>query len=175
MIPDNKPSNLVDHFPGEMIALKILLTLTLVFLITGFITPLLSLKKFILIENTFSILSGTLQLLSEGQYFLFILIFGFSIVIPLLKIAVLFKLFFSRDIEKSVRHKFLHWMHLYGKWSMLDVFVVSVLVVTVKLGAIASVEIRYGLYFFCAAILLTMILTARIVQLAEKLEQKNQH
>jgi len=30
-------------------------------------------------------------------------------------------------------------MHQYGKWSMLDVFVVALLVVAVKLGAVASV------------------------------------
>ena len=56
---------------------------------------------------------------------------------------------------------------------MLDVFVVAVLVVTVKLGAIASVEIHYGMYFFSAAIILTMIITARIVKLAEIVEQNN--
>ena len=56
-------------------------------------------------------------------------------------------------------------MHLFGKWSMLDVFVVAVLVVTVKLGAIASVEARYGLYAFTVAVFLTMYVTARVVRL----------
>jgi paraquat-inducible protein A len=63
-------------------------------------------------------------------------------------------------------------MHLYGKWSMLDVFVVAVLVVTVKLGAIANVEMHYGLYFFSAAVILTMIITARIVKLTDTLKGK---
>jgi paraquat-inducible protein A len=56
-------------------------------------------------------------------------------------------------------------MHLYGKWSMLDVFVVAVLVVAVKLGAIADVEMRFGLYAFAASVLLTMFITSRIVGL----------
>jgi len=59
-------------------------------------------------------------------------------------------------------------MHLYGKWSMLDVFVVAVLVVSVKLGAIASVEMRYGLYAFAAAVILTMYVTARVVSLVNR-------
>jgi paraquat-inducible protein A len=48
---------------------------------------------------------------------------------------------------------------------MLDVFVVAVLVVTVKLGTIAQVQIHYGLYAFCAAILLTLFITSRISRL----------
>ena len=48
---------------------------------------------------------------------------------------------------------------------MLDVFVVAVLVVAVKLGAIADVEMRYGLYAFATSVLLTMFITAQIVGL----------
>jgi paraquat-inducible protein A len=59
-------------------------------------------------------------------------------------------------------------MHLYGKWSMLDVFVVAVLVVAVKLGAIADVDMRYGLYAFAASVLLTMYITSRIVSLTNQ-------
>jgi len=40
-----------------------------------------------------------------------------------------------------------------------------VLVVSVKLGAIANVEMRFGLYAFAASILLTMYITSRIVGL----------
>jgi paraquat-inducible protein A len=48
--------------------------------------------------------------------------------------------------------------------------VVAVLVVAVKLGAIAQVEMRYGLYAFAASVLLTMLVTARVVVLAERVE-----
>ncbi len=53
---------------------------------------------------------------------------------------------------------------------MLDVFVVAILVVTVKLGAVANVEMHYGLYFFAAAVLLTMFITARIVKITDTLK-----
>jgi len=64
-------------------------------------------------------------------------------------------------------------MHLYGKWSMLDVFIVAVLVVAVKLAAIVQVEMRYGLYAFAASVLLTMFITARVVVLADRVETTN--
>jgi paraquat-inducible protein A len=78
---------------------------------------------------------------------------------------VLDKLLRARDGDTDRLEKHLHWMHLYGKWSMLDVFVVAVLVAAVKLGAIASVELRFGLYAFATAVVLTMYVTARVVSL----------
>ncbi len=162
---------------SEVAKLKILLAVTLICIIVGLVSPVVTMTKFIFIENTFSVLSGVFQLLKEQQFFLFIVLTGFSVVIPLLKLAVLFKLLSVYE-NTSVREsttlnatltRWLHWMHLYGKWSMLDVFVVAVLVVAVKLGAIASVEMRYGLYFFSAAVLLTMILTAKVVSLMDNL------
>ncbi len=160
---------------SEVAKLKIVLAVTLVFFIVGLVSPVITMTKFIFIENTFSVLSGVLQLLKEQEFFLFVILAVFSIVVPLLKLAVLFKLLSvyesTNERESSALNvtlnRWLHWMHLYGKWSMLDVFVVAVLVVAVKLGAIASVEMRYGLYFFSAAVLLTMILTAKVVSLMD--------
>ena len=53
----------------------------------------------------------------------------------------------------------LNLMHDYGRWAMLDVMVVAMLIVTVKLGAIASIQIHPGLYVFGAAVLLIMLIT----------------
>lgn len=128
-------------------------------------------KKFVLVENTFSVLSGVIELIKEGQFFLFIVITGFSVILPMLKIGVLYQLLSMKEDNSGQLDRYLHWMHLYGKWSMLDVFVVAILVVAVKLGAIASVEMRFGLYAFTAAVVLTMFATARVVSLTHRLEQ----
>ena len=148
--------------------MRFLLAVTLCFLGVGLAAPIITLKKFVLIENTFSVLSGVLALLKGEQLFLFVVITGFSIVLPVLKILLLDKLLRSRDGDAETLEKHLHWMHVYGKWSMLDVFVVAVLVSAVKLGAIASVELRYGLYSFAIAVLLTMYVTARVVSLTSR-------
>lgn len=161
--------NIARNHPKEARRLRIILGFTMLFLVLGLVAPIITLKKFVLIENTFSVLSGTLLLLTEGQLFLFILIAGFSVLLPFLKIGVLARLLYSNNGDSKKLDKYLHWMHLYGKWSMLDVFIVAVLVVSVKLGAIASVEMRYGLYAFAVAILLTMYVTARVVSLADSI------
>ena len=147
-----------------------MLAFTLLLLIIGLVAPIITMKKFVLVENTFSVFSGVIELLREGQFFLFFVITGFSILLPLLKIGVLYQLLSMKEGDSVHLDRYLHWMHLYGKWSMLDVFVVAVLVVAVKLGAIASVEMRYGLYAFTTAVILTMFVTARVVSLSEKLE-----
>ena len=51
---------------------------------------------------------------------------------------------------------------------MLDVFVVAILLVTVKLGFVASVELHYGIYAFATAILLSMYITGQTVGLLER-------
>jgi paraquat-inducible protein A len=53
-------------------------------------------------------------------------------------------------------------MHDYGRWGMLDVMVVAVMIVVVKLDVIAEVEIHTGLYLFAAAVLLIMYITHRV-------------
>lgn len=169
---ENTDINIARDYPNEARLLVVILLVTVALLAVGIVAPIITLNKFILIENTFSILSGSIELLKEGKFFLFIVITSFSIVLPLLKIAVLFLLVSVKENKANNLHKCLHWMHLFGKWSMLDVFVVAVLVVTVKLGAIASVEARYGLYAFTVAVFLTMYVTSRVVRLTSVAKDK---
>ena len=154
-----------EEYPGKAKQLRLYIWVASILLFIGLLAPIITLSKFVLIQNTFSVLSGTIELLREGQIFLFLVISGFSVVLPILKLMVLYRLVSKDDAAKEKLKKLLHWMHLYGKWSMLDVFVVAVLVVAVKLGAIADVEMRFGLYAFAASILLTMYITSRIVGL----------
>jgi len=170
----NQPTDSISsRYPHQATQLQLLIGTALFALLFGLIAPIVTLEKFYVIENTFSVLSGVLQLWREGQIFLFFIITLFSVVMPLLKLGVLILLVVMKGGNDERLQRYLHWMHLYGKWSMLDVFVVALLVVSVKLGAIASVEMRYGLYAFATAILLTMIATAWVVYLTNRLEPEN--
>ena len=157
-----------EEYPEKAKQLRYYIWGAALLLLVGLVSPIITLSKFVLIENTFSVVSGTLELLLEGQIFLFLIIAGFSVVLPILKLAVLYRIVSKSEAMKGSVRKQLHWMHLYGKWSMLDVFVVAVLVVAVKLGAIADVDMRYGLYAFAASVLLTMFITSRIVSLTNQ-------
>ena len=132
---------------------------------------MMTLKKLLVVKNTYSVVSGAIELLNGGNVVLFILLFGFSVVFPVCKMVFLFRIWnaaFS-DIDKVKRG--VHIVSILGKWSMLDVFAVAVLLMSVKLGALASVQIHFGLYVFAASILLTMLVTAKVEQIAGSYER----
>ena len=54
-------------------------------------------------------------------------------------------------------------MGMENKWADLDIMVVAIMVVAVKLGAVASVQVHGGVYLFGASVLLIMIITHRVV------------
>ncbi len=123
-------------------------------LLVGIVAPVMTLKKLVLMKNTFSLGSGILTLAAEGQVLLFILLGLFSIIFPIAKIAVVL---LAANRPDATVLRLLKWLNLLGKWSMLDVFVVAVLLATIKLGALATVEVHFGLYAFAASVLVTMV------------------
>jgi paraquat-inducible protein A len=149
----------------DTVILLFLLTLSSGLLITGLILPMLTITKLVMFSHSFSVLSGVYELWRNGHFLLFVIVAGFSVVVPFLKIAVLFKLVLHRQRHSPSFDRLLHLMHEYGRWAMLDVMVVAVLIMTVKLGAIASIEIHSGLFVFGLSILLIMYITHRVVQL----------
>jgi paraquat-inducible protein A len=131
-------------------------------LIAGAVLPMFTFSQFYIFNDTFSLASGIFYLLKEGETLLFIVVFSFSILMPVWKMVLLYRLLHSQDGDNAGRHRQLHVLSFLGKWSMLDVFVVAILVVTVKLGAIASITVHFGIYLFTLAVLASMLLTHRI-------------
>jgi len=150
---------------SEHILLKLLLLISLGLFITAISTPVMTITKLLFITSSFSIISGLKDLLVQQQYLLFVLIGLLSIALPLLKIALLA---WVLQVKSSANlDKIIGIIHNYGRWAMLDVMVVALLLVAVKLGAIASVQVHFGLYFFASSILLTMWVTHRTVKILE--------
>jgi len=152
----------------NVIALRWLLVITSLLLAAGFMMPMMTITQFILFDNSFSVISGIWKLLQDDQLFLFFVIAFFSIIIPVAKIALLFNLLHLSTTHPKRRKRLLHMMHDYGRWAMLDVMVVAMLIVTVKLGVIATIQIHVGLYVFGIAVLLIMFITHQVVHLIEQ-------
>ena len=131
-------------------------------LLYGLQAPILTLEKFYFFSNTVSLLSALQRLAEEKEWGLFVLVGTFSVVFPILKSLILF-LVWNFDPSHGERHRrHLHWLASYSKWSMLDVFVVALLVVSVKLGSLAEAHLEAGIYAFAASVILTMLLSAWI-------------
>ncbi|MEC4714688.1 paraquat-inducible protein A [Cocleimonas sp. KMM 6895] len=148
--------SIIRNFPRQGIIINLLLMAALTCLVVGVSAPLLTLEKMYFFENTVSLLSTIKGLYLQQEWFLFYVIAIFSLCIPAIKIASLV-LITNMQFEKgSFLDKTLQIIETFGKWSMLDVFVVALLLVSVKLGVLAKVDVHYGLYVFASSVLLTM-------------------
>ena len=108
-----------------------------------------------------TILSGAAFLLVSGMWPLALIVFVASILVPLAKMMILTYLLVSvqlhwssRPLDRTRLYRFTEFV---GRWSMVDVFVVTVLVALVHLGAVAEVEARLGAVFFAGVVILTML------------------
>jgi len=162
-------TTIAEQFPKESKTIQFVLLITVLLFIAGIFFPILTITKLLVVSNEVSIVNGLIQLLQEQQYFIFIVIFLFSIVLPVLKLYYLFLLSARKAVEDNTYSMYLQLMHRYGRWSMLDVFVIAVLIMTVKLGVLASVKIELGMFFFTTAVVLLMIITSVMVRLESKL------
>ena len=145
--------------PRQGIVVNLLLLLALGLLIAGLRLPLMTLEKFYFFSNTVSLYSALMQLRAAGEWGLFALIGLFSVVFPVIKLALL-ALVWNVEAQSSAMHRrHLRWLAEYSKWSMLDVFVVALLVVSLKLGALAQAHVREGLYYFAVSVVLTMLVS----------------
>jgi len=160
--------SIIHRFSAQGILINILLLGSLALLIVGVSAPLLTLQKLYFIENTISLISTIESLYEEQEWMLFFIIGLFSICIPVIKIVSLILIVNVAYSRRSVLDYLLTLIETLGKWSMLDVFVVALLLVSVKLGALARVQVHYGLYVFAASVVLTMALSFWIYKLADK-------
>ncbi len=108
-----------------------------------------------------TILSGALFLFEHGLWPLALIIFVASVFVPILKIGLIGFLAVSVQRRSQWRPKerarIYRMVETIGRWSMVDVFVVTILVALVHLGAVAQVEARLGALFFGAVVVLTML------------------
>ena len=114
------------------IFINLLLWISLFTLAIGIFAPVMTFKKLLFYRNTFSIHSGLVTLFNEGEYILFLIIFVFTILFPVVKIVLLFLIHYFRFWSLEKRKRFLHYLSIVSKWSMLDVFIVALLVVIVR-------------------------------------------
>lgn len=141
----------------EIALVNTVLVLALILFGIGIWAPMLTVTKLWWLSDTLSVLTAIEQLARAGEWFLSIVILVFSVVFPGAKLVLLFYVW-NRSVQQRSR-KLLHWVNISSKWSMLDVFVVAVLVASIKMDALTNLELHYGLYVFAAAVLLIMLIT----------------
>ncbi len=113
-------------------------------------------------ENT--VWDGVVALADHNQWFVAIVVFLASIVIPVMKLTGLLYLVttlrFRIGRRLRDRTRIYRFIDVIGPWAMLDVFLLAVLVALVQMGTVATVLPGPGLVAFAAMVVLTMLATA---------------
>ncbi len=108
-----------------------------------------------------TILGGVLHLIHGGMLPIALVVFVASILVPTFKLVGLSILLYSVQRhqpmsarQRIVMYRFIEWI---GRWSMLDIFVIAILVAVVSFGNMASVSADAGAAAFASVVVITMI------------------
>jgi paraquat-inducible protein A len=137
-----------------------LLVAALLFYIPANIFPIMS--TVLLGNKTEStLIGGVLLFIEHGSYGIAFIIFTASVVIPIAKIAALLVLCIAATADNKLSKveltRLYRVVEFVGKWSMVDVFVVAILVALVQVGSLMSIEPGIAITAFCTTVLLTMV------------------
>jgi len=105
-----------------------------------------------------TVLGGVQELYDSGLWPIAAIVFLASIVVPFVKLACLSWLLMLQGstVLQRRRGALLRVVHQVGSWSMVDVFLLSILVAVGQLGAMASVRAEPGALFFAAVLVSTL-------------------
>jgi paraquat-inducible protein A len=107
-----------------------------------------------------TIMSGVVALIEGQMWALAFLVLFASFIVPLVKLIGLSYLLISVQMGSRWRPKdrtqLYRVIEVVGRWSMLDIFMISILISLVKLGSIATIEPGAGGTFFAAVVVITM-------------------
>ncbi len=108
-----------------------------------------------------TIMSGVISLVHQGSWPIALLVFFASIVVPLLKLVALGEILFAisrgRVRHTRQRSRLFRIVEFVGRWSMLDVFALSLLASLVQIQSLATIQIRPGAFAFAAVVVLTLL------------------
>lgn len=112
-----------------------------------------------------TLISGVISFISMKSYFVAFVVFFASIFVPISKIFIMLYLLASVHFkwQHSIKWqmRLLHLVHFVGRWSMLDLFVLALMMSLVTRGEIINFTVGPAAFYFGAAVFLTMISTSQ--------------
>jgi paraquat-inducible protein A len=150
------PGPLTGHYYLPVIGL-----LSLGLFLAALTLPLMTVEKWVLWKNTYSILAGTARLCHEGRYFLAAGFALFVIVAPLVEQIGLLALSLL-PLGQRANGRVAAFLLTLDEWTMADVFALALFITATKLGNLADVQPRAGLWLYAAATALSAFLSWRM-------------
>ncbi|GDY26131.1 hypothetical protein AHAT_20210 [Agarivorans sp. Toyoura001] len=107
-----------------------------------------------------TIMSGVISLIKDDMVGIAIVVFVASIVVPVMKlvglIVIMLSLQFKMNLDNRQRIVIYRIIDIIGKWSMLDLFVLSIMIAVFERNNLVGVEAGPGATAFGAVVLLTL-------------------
>jgi paraquat-inducible protein A len=149
--------------PGSLSATLALTTAAAILYLPANLLAVMTVERFGRV-NSYTILSGVNELAELGMWPLALLVFFASVVVPMLKLVSL--VWFLDAIRRRSARRLRERTMLYrlidvvGRWSNIDVFMVSILAASLQFGLLTTVDPEAGIISFAAVVVLTMLATA---------------
>jgi len=145
--------------PHSVVATAVLLALAAILYVPANLLPVMYTRT-LFDDESDTIMSGVLSLLQSGSWPIALLVFVASIVVPLLKLLALGLVLYSAW-RPSRRHRqqrsdLYRLVEFIGRWSMLDIYALSLLVTLVQVQSFANISIGWGAVAFGAVVVLTI-------------------
>lgn len=132
---------------------------TLVLLVAALFIPTMTVERVPWIWRTkFSIWRVVEGLYADGEYFVCGVIVLFSMIFPVVKLLTGLWIWARVDAISPGARRAVAFVAAMGKWSMVDVFVVALLVAAIQVSIITNVAIHAGIYVFTGAVLASIAL-----------------
>ncbi|WP_438751952.1 paraquat-inducible protein A [Pararhizobium sp. O133] len=140
----------------------IFLVLSTFFLALGLVLPLVRFEKLIFFNETPSLLGIVWALWEKDNALLAVIVALFSIVFPFAKlIAIAFEATVPTD-DAWANGIIARLMPILGKWSMMDVMLVALVIFAAKTSGMAQAFTQPGLWFYAGSAILTGLLQMRL-------------
>lgn len=149
-------------------AIPVMIVVAVLLFGTGIFFPFFHVTKFWVFNSGVSVVGGIFTLFQEGEFFLFTVLTLFTLVFPTAKLGLLALIWLEREHDLARMRRLHSWVESLGKWSMLDVFVVAILIVAMKSAAVAEIHLGSGLYLFTFSVVITQFASAWVARLLGK-------
>lgn len=146
--------------PNSIVRTWALLIAAMIFYIPANLLPM-TVATALGTEQADTIMSGVIYFIHSGSWEIALVIFVASVFVPFMKFLILIYLLLSvqfksikRPRDRTVLYRL---TEAVGRWSMVDVYVVTILVALVKLGVLAEIEAGPAAIYFASVVVSTMI------------------
>jgi paraquat-inducible protein A len=146
--------------PYSLAITTVLIACAAVLYVPANVLPVMTTRTFFDDEKD-TIMSGVLVLLHSGSWPIALLVFIASIIVPLLKILAFAVLLYSAwrgsPQNRLQRSELFRMLEFIGRWSMLDIYAISLLATLVQIKSFASIIVGWGAWAFGAVVVLTLL------------------